>query len=81
VSSSSGVGNPFASDAGLVDHVEVRMRGSSLSRRGSSVVPSLPGSGPGLSPAPFGKVAHVEEENVPFNSMFHPLQLALVHPF
>lgn len=73
-SSSSVAGGTFGSDNIPVDHVEIKMRGSSMSRRGSSLAPSLPpGSGPGLSPAPLGVVHASDDDIMPFEGLRAPL--------
>ncbi|KAG6890416.1 hypothetical protein C0995_008770 [Termitomyces sp. Mi166 len=65
-SSSSGVfGMPESDHNTLLDHVEVRMRGSSQSRRDSSLVPSQVGSlmgGLGFSPAGIKRPQVLDED-------------------
>ncbi|GLB36139.1 putative N terminus of Rad21 / Rec8 like protein [Lyophyllum shimeji] len=69
-SSSSGAFGMPGSDTNLhIDHVEIRMRGSSESRRGSSLVPSQVGSlagGPGFLPAPMKRVSQMLGEDYAF---------------
>ncbi|KAF8078636.1 Rec8 like protein-domain-containing protein [Lyophyllum atratum] len=72
-SSSSGMYGPGmpGSDTNLhVDHVEIRLRGSSRSRRDSSLVPSQMGSlagGPGFSPALVPRESQVLGEDYAFD--------------
>lgn len=71
-SSSSGMFRMPGSDANvLVDHVEIRMRGSSQSRRDSSLVPSQAGSlaGPSFSPAPAKRGSLILGEDYAFEGM------------
>ncbi|KAJ7492632.1 Rec8 like protein-domain-containing protein [Mycena latifolia] len=67
-SSSAAGGGPMGSDRISVDRAEVRMRGSSLSRRESSLIPSQGGSGMDaleFSPG-FGKSSQAVEEDYAF---------------
>ncbi|KAG6911973.1 hypothetical protein DXG01_000221 [Tephrocybe rancida] len=64
-SSSGAFGMPGSDHNVPVDHVEIRMRGSSQSRRDSSLVPSQVGSlagGPGFSPAPIKRASQIVDE-------------------
>ncbi|RDB28700.1 hypothetical protein Hypma_015537 [Hypsizygus marmoreus] len=68
-SSSSGAFGMPGSDEIRAEHVEIRLRGSSHSRRDSSLVPSQVGSfagGPGLSPAPIRHGSQVAGEDYAF---------------
>lgn len=67
-SSSSGLLRRGGSEDVVADKAEVRLRGSSLSRRESSLVPSHAGSGGiGLSPARLPKNSDVIEDDFAFD--------------
>ncbi|KAH0590754.1 hypothetical protein H2248_000879 [Termitomyces sp. 'cryptogamus'] len=79
-SSSSGVFGMAESDHNLpLDHIEIRMRGSSQSRRDSSLVPSQVGSltgGPGFSPAGVKK-PQIFDDDYAFEVNMHDISAAL----
>ena len=70
LSSSSGVPRMPATDPIHVDSVELKLRGSSQSRRSSSLIPSQVGTmAEGYSPAPIGQSSQVLPEDYVFESM------------
>ncbi|KAG7450532.1 uncharacterized protein BT62DRAFT_520047 [Guyanagaster necrorhizus] len=62
ISSSGGGGSAGGSDRISVDRADIRMRGSSVSRRESSLIPSASATGVGLSPGVADRVSHVGED-------------------
>lgn len=70
-SSSSGAFGPAGSDRISFDRAEIKLRGSSLSRRESSLIPSQIGSARnsvGFSPGAFGKDSQIIGEDYVFES-------------
>jgi meiotic recombination protein REC8, fungi type len=68
MSSSSGAPGMPGSDQIHVDPVELKLRGSSQSRRSSSLIPSQVGIAEGFSPAPIRQSSQAPEDYV-FESM------------